>query len=346
MLFRSSRIAKTLAAINLDMVGEKQELCRGPLVVEYPPTASDSFVGDLAAAILGEVAQEVKNLGGTGSYALFKHTTAPFSGGSDHYILSDPSVNIPCPMLIQWPDKYYHTSEDTIDKVDPEMLYRVGLITATYAYYLANLDTQQALLVLSTCVKSYTERLQALLNCSLAGISQAIPQTSVADTRLALEFLLERQWGQMLSLRRFVVDAAFESELTATLEHINSSTEREWTRFESLVRHFGTQLQPKETCPSVPGEELVPQRKVPGPLSMRGHVDKLSPVEQAQYKSLAQRHGAAAMRTCTDAVYWIDGKRTIRDIARLVLHSVGFSNTAFLVEYLQWLAKMELIELM
>ena len=128
-----AHIPKVKAGLNLDMVGERQELCQGPFVVEYPPHSTLSFVGDLAAAILEEVALEAKNLGGTGSYALFKHTTAPFSGGSDHYILSDPTVGIPAPMLIQWPDKFYHTSADTIDKVDPKMLYRVACLTATYA---------------------------------------------------------------------------------------------------------------------------------------------------------------------------------------------------------------------
>ena len=53
-------IDKMLAGINLDMVGEKQELCQGPLVAEYPPEASGSFVGDLAAAILQAVAQRQK----------------------------------------------------------------------------------------------------------------------------------------------------------------------------------------------------------------------------------------------------------------------------------------------
>ena len=337
------RAGKTLAAINLDMVGEKQELCQGPLVAEYPPNACDSFVGDLLATILGEVAQEVKNMGGTGSYALFKHTTAPFSGGSDHYILSDPSVNIPCPMLIQWPDKYYHTSEDTIDKVDPEMLYRVALITATYAYYLANLNAKEAMLILNTCAKSYLERLQALLNGSLAAISQEIAPKSSEETRSAVNFLLERQCNQLLSLRRFVNEETFESELTATLQHIHSSTEREWARFESLTKHMGTRPQQQDAGPNVPGAELIPRRVFPGPLSMRGHVEKLAPVDQAQYESLAYRHGAPAMRTCTDALYWVDGHRTIGEISRLVQHSVGFSNTAFLVEYLQLLAKMELV---
>jgi hypothetical protein len=34
-------------------------------------------------------------------------------------------------MITQWPDKFYHTSTDTLDKVDSTMLARVGTIAAT-----------------------------------------------------------------------------------------------------------------------------------------------------------------------------------------------------------------------
>lgn len=115
-------IPKTLAAINLDMVGENQELCKSPLLIESPPQATSSYVVDLLEAILERISTEAKSLAATSSYGLFKQAMVPFSGGSDHYILSDPTVGVPCPMLIQWPDKFYHTSEDTIDKVDPLIL--------------------------------------------------------------------------------------------------------------------------------------------------------------------------------------------------------------------------------
>ena len=67
-----------------------------------------------------------------------RHTETPFSAGSDHYILSDPTVGIPSPMLIHWPDRFYHTSEDTPDKVSPDSLARSGALAAIYAYWLAS----------------------------------------------------------------------------------------------------------------------------------------------------------------------------------------------------------------
>jgi hypothetical protein len=56
-------------------------------------------------------------------YALFRYATTPFGDGSDHFIFSDSTVGVPMPMLIQWPDKFYHTSADTIEKVDPRIIH-------------------------------------------------------------------------------------------------------------------------------------------------------------------------------------------------------------------------------
>jgi hypothetical protein len=138
------RIARTVAAINLDMVGENQELCGSSLLVERLPQAMAAVVDTLAIAIQEVLAQEQHGLNELGSFALFRYGNTPFNGGSDHYVLSDPSVGIPCPMLIQWPDRFYHTSFDTVDKVDPVSLRRSGLLAATYAAFLAAAGTEEA----------------------------------------------------------------------------------------------------------------------------------------------------------------------------------------------------------
>jgi aminopeptidase-like protein len=51
----------------------------------------------------------------------------PFRGliGSDEYYFNDPMVGIPGIMLSTWPYKEYHTSEDTPEKINYEMIERV-----------------------------------------------------------------------------------------------------------------------------------------------------------------------------------------------------------------------------
>lgn len=334
------RATKTLAAINLDMVGEKQELCMGPLVAEYPPGAAGSFVGDVLAAILSDVGQEVKNLAGTGSYALFKYTTSPFSGGSDHYILSDPSVNIPCPMLIQWPDKYYHTSEDTMDKVDPQMLYRVGLLSGTYAYFLACLDEASAPFVLDLCSRRHLERLQGLLCSGLQSISQEIQ-----PMRPQVDHLLAQTKRQLLSLSRFVADGQVAAQIESAYEYVTEITSLQWARYQALTQDLKVPADSIQESVPVPGEDKIPSRKYPGPLSLRGHIEKLSLDAQAEYEALNRTYGSLIHRLGTHAVYWVDGTRTIGEISNLVLHELGQSNTALLVEYFTCLSATGLISL-
>jgi len=133
-----------LCGLNLDMVGENQFLCNSPLLIEKTPDATPFFGNYLLQEILEEVKKEVSNFQNTFKYPLFMYFVTPFSGGSDHWILSDPTIGIPTPMLIHWPDKFYHTSFDTIDKVDEKELKRVGVIAATYLYFIANMGKKEA----------------------------------------------------------------------------------------------------------------------------------------------------------------------------------------------------------
>ncbi len=346
------RIPKTLAAINLDMVGENQALCGSSLVAEHPPQATESFVGDLLDAIMAACGKEAKNLAGTSSYALFKYTSSPFSGGSDHYILSDPAVNIPCPMLIQWPDKYYHTSEDTIDKVDPQMLYRVGSMTATYAYFLATMDRQVATWMLGETAARFTNRLTAYLQEQLAAMAAKPCEAGklVAKARKQLDFRWERCCRQIESMDRFVSlddHAAWKQTKLQMLVDLEQTMNQHWQRLVTLARAMGVDAEPTNAQPeeAVAGAELVPVRTYPGPISMRGHVERLTPAEQQRYRELSRQFGMSAMRTTTCALYWADGRRTIGEICDLVEQELGVKNVPFMVEYLQSLATMGLVTL-
>jgi hypothetical protein len=67
----------------------------------------------------------------------------PFSGGSDHVILND--AGIATPMLIHWPDAFYHTSKDTIDKVSREELRRVGILASEYLLTMSNSERKPSM---------------------------------------------------------------------------------------------------------------------------------------------------------------------------------------------------------
>ena len=236
----SGAAARTVAAINLDMVGERQDLCGGTLTLERPPRAMATFAGDLGAVILGRLAsQGAKNLAGTASYGLFRHAVTPFSGGSDHYILSDPTVGVGCPMVIQWPDRFYHTSLDTIDKVDPQMLAVAGTLAAAYAYYVATAGLPEAVHLAGEMAAMFAAEVHAAVVVSpaspAAGAAVAPPAAPAspdggpgdvgslgrADLTRRLDFLLERKLADVESLRR-LVHPSERAVLERVLERVKS----------------------------------------------------------------------------------------------------------------------------
>ena len=119
------RSGRWLAGLNLDMVGADQCQTNGICEFVSLPAAGAAFADHLLNWLRQPFSDGIR------------YKEAPFASGSDHYILSDPSVGIPTPMINDWPDKFYHTSADTPDKVSPAALARSGALAALYAYWLA-----------------------------------------------------------------------------------------------------------------------------------------------------------------------------------------------------------------
>ena len=130
-------LPRTVAGLNLDMVGEDQDQTGSSWLLIRGSDALPSFAEPLLEALREGYFGQAHTFNGQGDFPLFRHAVVPFSNGSDHYILGDPSVGIPAPMLIQWPDRFYHTTADTLEKVSPQSLARSSALAATYAYFLA-----------------------------------------------------------------------------------------------------------------------------------------------------------------------------------------------------------------
>ena len=155
------RAARTLAALNLDMVGEDQARCGSTLLIEHPPCFAASFAEELLGRIRARAQDWVTSYSGPGHFSLTRMAEVPFGGGSDHAVLVDPLIGVPCPMLIQWPDRYYHSSHDTPDKCDPASLGLAARCAATYAGFLASAGARERAWLLATTARGARRRLLA-----------------------------------------------------------------------------------------------------------------------------------------------------------------------------------------
>ncbi|MFO8060782.1 MAG: DUF4910 domain-containing protein [Bacillota bacterium] len=308
------------AAVNLDMVGENQALCGSTLIAEAPPVSIPSFTGDLAALIMAHAGRDLKNLAGTGRYASFRHTAAPFSGGSDHYIASDPTVGIPSPMIIQWPDRFYHTSEDTPDKVDPDMLARVATITATYAYFTAAAGEKEALWLGA----QMTARFPEVLRGAGPRVRDYLAAGREQWAHRLLDFLAERRTADLDSLGRL---ADTGDRLQLYREQVRSLVSEEKSRWQLLLEAGCVEAreeddgEPLEQLP-----QLTPERLHPGPPSLGRLLAKASPEPVEQWRVIRKKH-PRLNAGYTLALYWADGGRSLAEIRDLVELESGMDLT-------------------
>jgi hypothetical protein len=129
---------RPIAAINLDMVGEDQNRCGGPLTIELPPDHLPSPLGAVAEHVLSLLPDIARSYSGALPARNWNAITVPFAGASDHAIYADRSVATPAIMIGHWPDRFNHTSFDTLDKVDPLELRRAATIAGACAWTMAS----------------------------------------------------------------------------------------------------------------------------------------------------------------------------------------------------------------
>jgi len=318
LVAHEERLPKMIAGLNLDMVGESQELCGSTLVVERLPGSTSAFSGDLLERLLEAVANAGVRYGST-----------PFSGGSDHIILSDPTVGIPSPLLIQWPDRFYHTSLDTQDKVDPQMLARVGKVAGTYAYFLALAGREEATWLAWEIVTRFKERLVRLVQEERRAGRELVRKVG----RLQNQGILG-----LRSLRRLadIELKGFESELSS------------FTQREKKVPGLRSQeeVRPTENEWEEEARRLVPRRLYKGPIPVTPYLRRLGSKERERWWRLEHRYGNALWYLLPLTLYWSDGERTLHEIVDLVEMERGKRAAELLVTYCRTLSDLDLLHLL
>lgn len=328
LLSRDTR--NVVAGCNLDMVGQNQTICGSSFLIESTPHASASFTDVLLRRIREELMCEVSSFSGSTYYPLFRHAVTPFSGGSDHAILSDPTVGIPTPMLIQWPDYFYHTNQDTLDKVNLKMLKLVGVLASTYAYLVANADRKAVDWFLSELVSESKIEVIKFFQSKLKNRSGIDPR----ELRMLRDYLFRK----VDSLRCFGVKKFGRTELE--LGGFIESELKNALRF-GLVKH-----SEKKTLNKWEEEaaKLVPIRLYRGPVDLKSHRHLLTKKEMDKLYRLRKKYYSTFSQLSVLAQFWMDGRRSLLEIAELVEFETSSKDIVrFLLDYFKILSRIQLI---
>ena len=352
---REKDIPKIVAGLNLDMVGEDQDKTGSVLTVHKTSDSLPSYVNAVIEAIFEEAQKELAAFGSEPRTASFRHTVEKFSSGSDHYIYSDPTVGIACPMMIQWPDKFYHTSADTIDKVSPHSLAKVATIAATYAYFLANAGEKEGPWIASQVISREKTSIIKTVQATLDKAATAEMDTREVDKhrdwlREKLEFDTEVATEAMRSIKRIApdIDGTIGPLTSELMTYADEEYDHAVKVMEDLAMKQGiTELPDYEpeakTLPE--GADEVPEKLYRGPVSSRPWVAKLGKEDREALRGLNKKHNVTYGGPMTLALYWTDGSRSISEISRMVELESGATNLEYMVDYFGFMVKMGLVKL-
>jgi len=98
-------------------------------------------------------------------------------------------VQVPGIMMITWPDRWYHTSGDHVDKTDPTQLKRVVAIGAAAAFTIANADDDMAIKIASETAGNGAQRIGHQLARGLAEMDAATAGTLADAYKAAREHI-------------------------------------------------------------------------------------------------------------------------------------------------------------
>lgn len=119
--------------INLDMIGEKQELTGSTINFIRPPPSLFHPYEAVVYYFLRSVLSNSTPFSSSRKVLSYRFDTASYSAGSDHDVYLH--LGISSVMINQWPDRFYHSDRDTIDKFDASLSRSISLSAVSAAYF-------------------------------------------------------------------------------------------------------------------------------------------------------------------------------------------------------------------
>jgi len=223
------------ANINQDMVGEGLIKNQSVFELVQSPATIPSYFNDVMRAYYEWVGTTQRNNERTeaylpiwspnGSRDPFYYVIDPYSGGSDHVVFVGSGLGIPAVMMIVWPDQWYHTNRDTVDKSDPTQFKRVVFIGAAAAITMAGAGPAEVERMIPEVAMRCYERIGQAKARTVRLVQEAAKERLAdayreADNALNQAFL--RQEDTLNSIRFFSRgDAGLEALLKAQVKAID-----------------------------------------------------------------------------------------------------------------------------
>jgi hypothetical protein len=353
-----------VAAVSLDMVGEDQAACGSTLLVGSAHGVQQHFSGELLArAFRWTAAQEEPSK--LRKDSLFRWKTEPYFGGTDHMPFADTTIGVPGLYVGHPRDHFWHTSEDTPDKTDPNTLERVGTGALIFAYDVLNLSESDRESVLAESYLSASRRLAAVGQDLVEKTHVFVPEKTKGlsswhrfckdhhrrmgkiDHELEVEgsVLFSCADGLRGRARRILTGMAMEfGELLGwQAAEIHGLLQEAYDRVLDRHRIDGSRLRRRKSALERRADDLVPERIFQGPFPILRLMDRAAKKDHSwlaeNVRQLYEQH------LLEIPFFYIDGERTVLEVRQKLEHEYGAVDLEIFVEYLQVLRRARLLRL-
>ncbi len=334
---------KRLADLNFDMVGENALKTNSVIAACYTSDSNPSFLNAVTESILEFVNRFnddrypvqmdlfIGSVGGTRNRAAWR--MIPFISGSDHDLFN--GLKIGATTVTAWPDDYYHSSEDTLDKVDPTQLHRALVMGLAAVTALAYADSEQVRDLARLSLAYGRRRIAQSEFSAIRSLMSALKEDySEADRSVEnlIRHVFDRERAAIASCAVFSKTTAAQKDVQWAVSALGVDEAASRKRIEDISRlraaELGVTREPllseaeKRAARLIPiwnaGNELFPfeyvQRKLAKDPSAR-----ISDIEAA-FEAAGQRLRTLGVNELTlyglrnaPAMY-VDGKRSVLDI--------------------------------
>ncbi|WP_167604752.1 M28 family peptidase [Maribellus sediminis] len=328
---------QTLCNINLDMVGLHLKSNNSFFSLMRTTFGNPHYINDVMEnyfVYMGEVNREIlanrsnkkianQIIAPSGTDDPFYYQVEQHYGSSDHEVFNNWTMHVPGVMLITWPDMYYHTSQDTPDKLDATQMKRAAVIAAAGAYNIASADEEMAGSIAETSFTYGSKRMGIELARALDELKYADAE-SFEPTCKKVKAYLETTYKNELATLQSVAELAPNSKVLGKQLATLSASTKQLFEANSVVLDNQIELTATKLGLKVPSYKLTELEKqasefVPVP-SEKLSTGKFG-IERAVYalpKDILEKYPFRNMANATEFCALINGKNSALDIKKML----------------------------
>ena len=327
-----------VASMNMDMLGGDLLKEESVFLVSRTPDATPSYLNAVLESTLAfmnrqndvsyPMQKEFHILSVTGTRNRLQGRMIDFMSGSDHEIYN--RLGVPAGFATMWPEKYYHSSEDTPDKVDPTQLHRavfLGLATIATAAWIdesraADLAALAAVYARKHTADAEAQAAERVLSAAARDFAESVRQ---ANGLIAHAY--RRETAAIRSTSAFARTTSARAPVEALAAQVASSEHHARANLDALVqwRAGVIGVAPHRASAAAAEHEaarLFPSRRTGNELTGTAGVlagDRWLAVRDAIHRneSAMLARGATSLRTAgfaDVAAFYANGRRSVLEI--------------------------------